>query len=166
MAIQGLKSAKFYHPSPRRGSPRLKFLPLAPAGVSPRQKILTPPPAGVLPRLIFVTPPPAGVKPRQTLFTLTPAGVSPRLAFLTPTPAGADPGRGQPRRGRGFPGLNPGPRKTLYITLKCIAYIVLGIFTNQFTMSFDHYNTIHLGFEFHQFLGVFSFLTTDQTFKF
>jgi len=88
----------FYTPPPAGAWPRQKFLPLTPAGVWPGKNFDSDHSRG-LPRLIFVTPPPAGVLPW--------------LTFLTPTPAGADPGRGQPRRGRGFPGLNPRPRKTL-----------------------------------------------------
>ena len=75
-------------------------------------------PAGILPRLLFVTPAPAGVKPRQKLFTPTLGrGLIPASSFDT-DPRPWLTGRGQRRRGQGFPGLNPGPPKTLLNTYK------------------------------------------------
>ena len=96
---RGLTLANFLHPTPGRGlTPANIFAPDTGRGLTPAKKSDSNPGRG-LTRLIFVTLPPAGVLPWP--------------AFMTPTPAGADPGRGQPRRGRGFPGPYPRHLKTL-----------------------------------------------------
>ena len=109
---------KFFTPAPLGISHQLKIsYPDRGRGVTPEFFFDPDPGQGVTPAKLFNPDPGRGITPANIFDPDPGQGLTPAI-FLTLTPAGVDRGRGQPRRGRDHPGLNPGPRKTLAFSTK------------------------------------------------